>query len=195
MSDSTQNAVSAASVAANIAQGNYIGAAISAVRSIFGGGGGTPAVAQGFEIRGNLTPAGFEGSVLGVGNNGARYTIDTNAMNTGEYRELKKQSADYWKELGLPDNITAVPFNINSPDIYFVDSIHRMRAALETLKKELEKAKTAAETKASNVANFISGVSGGGGGGGESINFTSGGGIWFLIAGSVAALIYVIIKR
>lgn len=143
----TQKQLSGASSGASVGGaivpgwGHAIGAAIGAV---FGSGGsGTYAVGNGFELRGNITPAGYQGTVIGLASNaGQNYRIDTLANNTGEFRTLNDYIAYYWRELNLPPDLEPIPFNLNSPDTTFADTLTKLGDLLKRVKAEYDKSQT-----------------------------------------------------
>lgn len=93
-------------------QGNYVSAAASIAKSLFGGSGKTPSILQGFDVTGHIGPTGFVGKVEGFDQKGNRW------IGTGE--------TAYLQSLGL-DLLTAdyfhSPLSRDTVDRFFADGI------------------------------------------------------------------------
>lgn len=109
---SSPHAQNLASAGVNAAQGNWVAAAASVAKSLFGGSGKTPSILQGFEVTGRVGPQGFTGEVAGFDQKGNRWTA------TGETAYLQSLgrnilTADYFHS----------PLDDATVDRFFADGI------------------------------------------------------------------------
>jgi hypothetical protein len=110
--------LTAGGIGANLATGNYAGAALGVASSILGGGlfggGKQSSVLQGYRITGNATGKGFTGNVTAYDQLGHTWAADgpTRYLNNPD-AILPNLSADVLKALGdksVPIDLTVAPY-------------------------------------------------------------------------------------
>lgn len=104
------NASSLVNAGANAAQGNFVAAAVSIAKSIFGGSGKTPSVLQGFDVQGTFGASGFSGSVTAYDQKGNRWAA------TGETAYLQSLgAAPFIAHLSEPARRSFFDLGISTP--------------------------------------------------------------------------------